>query len=231
MNNTEKYIEKYKELESVARRVFKLSESESISYFLGHKNEYRQFRDAISYCQEVRNFLQHKGKVNDAFAIEPSDSMIEFIDQLIERIKNRPHCMEIAIKLADMYWQNYDGNVKKTMRIMREKTYTHVPIIENVRVVGIFDENSIFNEIVEIDDKLSFRDIYNYLSLEGRDMEVFLFCKNMYVDDLRTEFEKQFQKGNRIGVAFITTSGKASDPVLAMVTPWDILGNRDESVY
>jgi hypothetical protein len=233
MNNADIYIEKYKQLETVVRRVYNLKDTDSISRSLSDKNEFRRFKDDIVYCQDVRNFLQHRIKVNNSFSVEPSEQMIHFIEMLIERINKRPHCMDIAIKFANVCWKSYSDGVKGAMTEMRAKLFTHLPIMEDNRVVGVFDENSIFNyiadnEIVGIDASLKFSDIKKYLSLENRDMEVFTFSKStLYVDELCLEFEKKFKKGQRLGVAFLTASGKASEPLLAMLTPWDMLGNEE----
>ena len=63
-------------------------------------------------------------------------------------------------------------------------------MIENNRLIGTFDENSLFNyiadnEIVDVDDNLKFSDIMVYLSYTDREMEDFIFVKStMYVEDL-----------------------------------------------
>lgn len=65
-----------------------------------------------------------------------------------------------------------------------------IPMIENNRLIGTFDENSLFNyiadnEIVDVDDNLKFSDIMVYLSYTDREMEDFIFVKStMYVEDL-----------------------------------------------
>ena len=172
MTNADIYISKYKELEAVVRSVYNLSENDSISHYLKNKTEFRKYRDEISYCQEIRNILQHKTTFGNAYAVEPSNSMIEFIDSLITRIKIRPKCADHSIMLKDIYWCSYSDYVKTAMVNMRKFVFTHIPILEDDRVVGVFDENSIFNylsdnEIVEVDNQLTFMDIKPYLSIDG----------------------------------------------------------------
>jgi len=234
MTNAEVYIEKYKKLEATARKFYDFPEDEPVSHFLRGRSEFRQIYADIKYCSEVRNFLQHKEKVDRSFTIEPSDSMMIFIDNLIKRIQKRTHSIDIAIKFKDIYWRSLTDNIKEAMLVMRSRVYTHVPILNNQQVIGVFDENAVFNYladsgIIDIDDSLTFCDLRDYLSMEKRDMETFIFKKSsLYVDELRSEFEKAFQKGIRIGVAFLTPSGKASEPLQAMITPWDILGRCED---
>lgn len=233
MANTDIFLDKYKQLEEVVRSTYGLKDEDSISYYLNGKTKFNQFRNEIKYCQDVRNLLSHKQKVKDSFAVEPSQGMIDFIDSLINRIKGRRKCREIQIGFANVYWETLDGNVKKTIKAMRSHVYTHIPILKDGVVTGIFDENSIFNyladnEIIEVDDALTFRNIEQYLSLSDRELETFLFSKaDRYVDELECEIESYFQKGQRVGVVFITQNGAETEKLLGIITPWDIIASAN----
>ena len=229
MTNADIFIDKYKQLEEVVRSTYHLKDNDSISFYLSGQVKYQRFKDDIKYCQDVRNLLSHKKKLNNSFAVEPNKQMIEFIDNLISRIKKRAKCLDIQVKINDVFWETIDGNVKETMKKMRENLYTHVPILENGIVIGVFDENSIFNylakeEIIEVDSELSFKDIEEYISLEGRDMEEFLFFKNDgYVEELENLIESYFRKGKRAGITFLTQNGKPNERLQGIITPWDII--------
>ena len=112
MSNADIYINKYKELEATVRSVYRLAASDSITYCLKNRAEFRKYRDDIVYCQEVRNILQHKTTFSGSYAVEPSDSMIEFIDSLIVRIRKRPKCLDYAVMMKDVYWRSHGDNVK-----------------------------------------------------------------------------------------------------------------------
>lgn len=193
MNNADIFLDKYKQLEEVVKSTYKLNgkdNQDSVARYLENQNRFKAFKDEIEYCREVRNLLAHKKKINNDFAVVPSERMIEFIDTLIEKVRSRTKCLSIAIDLPHVFWQDLNGNVKDTMKMMQQKLYTHVPILENGVVVGVFDENSVFNyladeEIVCVDDNLTFEDIKSFLSLADREMEEFIFIgRNCYVDEL-----------------------------------------------
>ncbi len=229
MTKTEEYIEEYKKLEEVVRSIYKIGNEDSISYYLNKQDKYRKYKEDIKYCQEVRNLLQHKSKLWDEFSVEPSRKMIQFIRILIEKVKNRLKCNDIQITRNNVFCQPINGNVKAAMKNMREKMYTHIPIIEDGRVIGVFDENSVFcyladEGIVDIEEKLTFGEIKEYCSLEGREMEEFLFFRaTSYVDELENAFEKTFRNKKRIGMVFLTANGKATEELQGILTPWDIL--------
>ena len=232
MNNTDIYIEKYKELEKAVRNAYGLNKQDSISYYLTNQPRFSRYKDDIQYCQEVRNWLQHNVKVNNSFAIVPNEAMINFIDVLIKKIKTRLRCCDIAIPVESVYYESIYGNVRKAMQTMQNKTFTHVPIMRNGCVIGVFDENSIFNyltddEIVEVDNDLSFMDIEKYIGINDREMEVFTFIKHTaFLEDLEKIFEKYFRKGQRVGMAFLTADGKATSKLMGIITPWDMIGKE-----
>lgn len=230
MSNAEKFIEKYKELEEVVRITYDLKESDSISYYLTGQKEYQKYKDDIKYCQEVRNLLSHKKKINGSYAIEPNVEMLKFIDSLLDRIRDRARCCDIQVVMKNVYWQPMDGSVKKAMQIMRKNLYSHVPILDsNGTVIGVFDENSVFNYIAdgektEISDTLTFSDISKYVSLNEREMESFIFFRpNEYVEELENNFESARRQDRRIGIAFVTSNGRSDGKLQGIITPWDII--------
>lgn len=182
MTNAVIFIDEYKQLEEVVRSAYHLRESDSISFYLSGQAKYQQFKNEIKYCQDLRNLLNHKKKLKNNFAVEPNQSTLDFIDVLIEQIKNRAKCDDIKINISKVFWQSLDGNVKNAMKKMQENLYTHIPILENGIVRVVFDENSVFNylaeeEIVDIDEDLNFQKIEKYISLKNREMEEFIFLK------------------------------------------------------
>ncbi len=233
MDNAAIFIEKYKELEAIVRMVYNIKETDSISYYLRNKEQFKKFTDEIAYCQRVRNFMQHERKLNDKFTVVPSDDMIEFVDALISKIQNKPKCMDACVRFKDIYWCSYSSKVGLAIRAMKRSLYSYVPILENGRVVGVFDENSLFNYVadhglVDISDSLTFADIKEYLSLDNREMESFIFVKSsLYVEEIEDLFEQSFGKKKKIAVAFVTNNGRPDEPLQGIITPWDILANND----
>ncbi len=229
MNNTDLFLDKYKQLESAVRSAYNLDDRDSISYYLSNSEKYRKYKEDIRYCQDVRNLLSHKKKINGSYAVEPSQAMIDFISMLIKKVKNRPRCCDVQVGFRDVFWQSPDGNVKQTIMTMRQHQYTQVPILKNGIVTGVFDENSVFNYLAHseqnsVSDELTFADISCFTSLEEREENQFIFFKNKgYVDELEDEFERAFRHGKRISMAFITANGKADEKLLGIITPWDII--------
>lgn len=230
LNNSENFLEKYKKLEETVRVTYKIKDQQSISYYLSEQSKYKWCAEEIKYCQDVRNILAHKRKINNSYAVEPNENMIKFIDDLIEKIKNRPRCSNVQIPFNKVYWRSLSDTVKDTITQMKENLFTHIPILdEKKRVIGVFDENSVFEyisneEIMSIDENLKFSDILKYLSLDNREMESFIFVKaNSFTEDLEDKIEIALKKGKRIGLAFVTVNGNPNEKLQGIITPWDLI--------
>lgn len=177
----------------------------------------------------MRNLLQHREKISDEYPVIPTDEMIDYVRSIIDKINNRPRIHEIAVPKNQIFSATLDSSLRKTINAMRNTRYTHVPIIEHEKVIGVLSQSSIFNYIadqgiVDIDDQLHIRDLKDYLSLKGDDIVIYTFQpSSIFVDELLEVFEDEFQKGNRIGMVFLTSNGKPDEELTGILTPWDVL--------
>ncbi len=231
MNNTDLFIEKYKELEMTAVTTYKLREDGRAVAELERMEQFSDIQSKLYYCRNVRNLLQHNAKLSDSFTIEPTDEMIKLLADTIYRIKNPVKCLSIATPFSKIYWRTMDSNVVNTMKAMKEHGYSHVPILLNNKVAGIFSENSVFNYLLSrdnmcLDDNLKFKDIKNFLSLHGEKSHKYIFAdKDICLAEAEDLFEKAFRHSERIAMILLTASGSPNDRLLGVITAWDVLGH------
>ena len=65
----------------------------------------------------------------------------------------------------------------------------------------------------------------SYLPIEKHKNEYYRFMpKNASFVEADEAFEKRDSKGRRLVAIFITEKGKAGEPILAMLTPWSVVG-------
>ncbi len=227
MNNNELFIEKYKELEYVITKRYNLSKTISPIAYIEKRNEYDRFDKELEYCREVRNFLQHEGKINNEFAVIASNEMIKKLDEIIEFVKNPIRIKDVFIPLSKVYYKSLDNYVYPSMLSMDYKKYSHIPILKDKKLIGVFSKTSIFKYLLEEDinrlnEDLSFRDIEKYISLNE---EYYLYEKlQTPVEEVKEEVIKNFKQGKRIAIIFVTKDGTINSDLLGLLTPYDILG-------
>lgn len=232
MSKADEYIELYKKLERITKREYGLGDSDKITGHLIRDRRFGRFTDNIDYCRRVRNLMSHEEKVDKQFLVDPSDAMIEFISKLIIELENRKKCHQIAVNLKSLYHGSMEDNVSEAMQIMRKENYTHIPILKDGQVVGVFDENAIFNyladNIVVAVDELTFKDLEEYLSVDDRELITFEFVKSdSYVEDLIKKFDVNNSLDKRIGMVFLTPGGTRNEKITGIITTWDILGSTE----
>jgi len=225
------FFDKYRELERLIQQKFPDLKGSSPIYYLIHKPGYEKYSSRLECCREIRNLLSHYPKEKGTFPIEPSVEMVRFLEELIYKMSNRQKCRDVGVPFRNMYYRTMNDRVEDTITVMRERSFTHVPILTKRRVVGIFDAVSLFNyladsTIMEFHDLL-FSDIKDYIGLEGRKKEIFTFHHQFtFLDELQEEFQRQYRRGKRIGVAFLTDTGDRDEEVLSMLTAVDVLGKQ-----
>ena len=233
MSNAEKFIDKYKVFESAVRSTYGLSNEDSIRNFLCKEQKFSRYQAEIVCCQETRNLLQHQPKIRGEYPVEPSDKLIEALDFLTEKVLDRETCLDICVKAGEVFSAKLQDSVKGAMATMRAKRYSCIPVIdEKDRVIGIFSEGSIFDYladegIVELGDALRFKDLEGYIDLGGREGTVNMFLSRTYpVEKLLNRIETATNAGQRFQVAIITNNGSSSEPMLGIVTPWDVIAGE-----
>ncbi len=230
MSSAERFIDKYKELERAVRSAYAIREKDSVGWYLSERNEFQKYKDDIQFCQKVRNFLQHEERIDGQFAIEPNERMIQFLDELIERIRKRPRCRDIAIRKDGLFTCTAQSRVLEVAAVMHRRQFSHVPLLERGRVTGVFSERTMFRYLAEHDmtppgKDLRMRDIGGYVGLDQAGTARVIFVRSaLYVEELQAQFEAAYRTGRRIELAFLTAGGKPEEPVQGMVTPWDIRG-------
>lgn len=227
MDNYERFIEKYKELEYVVSKRYTIPKNGSEISFLERRPEFSKYRKGLEYCRDVRNFLQHETKINKEFAVIPSNEMIDLITKIIDLVENPITCLNVCKQIDQIYYKNLEDYVVASMLAMNHRKYTHIPIIENKKIVGVFSKTSIFNLLLEEDinvlnSSLKFKNIKKYI---GLDTEKFMFCDSkMNVKEMEEIIVNQFRNGNKVSMIFLTTNGKEDGDFIGLFTPFDIMG-------
>ena len=232
-SNIDKFLELYKKIEFFAKKTYNCSPEQGFILPLINDRRFGSYYQKIDYCRKVRNLISHNSKFNDGFPIEPTNEMIAFLQEKIIDVFEKPKKIrDIWIIKEKIRSAKLNDKVLPIMKDMRENKYTHIPIIENEQVVGIFSENTLFEfiineEIMSIDEKTLVSDFKNLLPLDEHRSESFYFVsKEETLDKIRKMFESNFTENKRIGMIFVTHSGKPTEKMLGIVTPWDVLGKN-----
>lgn len=228
LRRADEFLNQYRELEALISLKYNLSNSESAIGFLLRRPEHQSVKAELDYCREVRNLLTHNPKVDQQYPVEPSEEMIALLNRTIERIKNPKRAKHILIPRGSVSCRTMNDRVYPAMVEMRDRFFTHIPILRNNVVVGVFSENVLLNYLIDqktiqMDNRMRFSDIADYLPIDKHKAEEFRFIsQNTLLTDIEDIFSESQKNAQRIGLLFVTNSGKPTERLLGIISAWDV---------
>ncbi len=230
MNRAEEFLDKYKQLEQAATAAYGWEPDGKAIYRLERMQQFESVRTELNYCREVRNLLQHNCRIDGAYAVEPSSQMLELMDRVLRQVVNPKRCLDICTPMDQIFARSLSDRVGPTMLTMYRRGLSHVPILTDGRVVGVFSESTIFSYLIgrqpqSWEENLRFSDLREFLNTTTRRSEVYRFLPlNATVAQAEAEFEQAFQTGKRISMFLLTKNGSREERLLGVLTAYDILG-------
>lgn len=232
MNRTDEFLELYRTLELEAAAQYRLPVDNRTVQSLMARPEFERFRPELEYCRDVRNLLSHKPKIGGAYAVEPSEAMLATLRRVLRRVQDPETNLQCATRLEDALTASLEDAVLPVMHRMHEHGYTHVPILERGRVIGVFSENTIFSCVLDetlgmLSGSTRFSDLGAYLPLSARPKQRFAFVpRNGSIYASERLLRESFDRGQRLDMLFVTENGREQERVLGLLTPWDVLGQE-----
>jgi CBS domain-containing protein len=186
----------------------------------------------IRYIREIRDVIQHPQYTGPYPAVQITESFLDQVSQLLNTLTNPRRASSICVKRGDLFVVDTTGNVRETIDVMREKKFSHIPILDDHDILlGVFNEAAIFDyfysdDVIDAQHDLTMSTILQHCSLDANHTETFRFVRpTAIVDDLIAQFTTVAGPSTRVGALFVTPSGNGSDPITGMVTPWDVLAS------
>ena len=231
MDRTESFLESYRKLEKAARAYLGKDDSHPVST-IERLAEFSNIKEKLAYVREVRNFLTHNEKIGGSFAVIPSEQMLLFINNLIKKLESPVRLCDIAVKEQEILTAKIDEPVFSLMKEMERRGFSHIPVISENKVAGVFSMSTVFLYLVKMPEcdfkKLTFYDIKDEVGIHSHVTEGFIFLKeNETVRGARRICEEYDKKHLRIGLMLLTKTGNENEALRGIVTPWDILSSAD----
>lgn len=187
---------------------------------------YQQEMRAIA---QLRNNLVHNPFSSVAEPIAyPHPEVVKRYKDIRDALLNPHSAISIAIPVHKIYTARLDSKLFKVLKDMDENIYTHVPIIENDKMVGVFSENTLLSFLAEtgeavITEDMTIANFADYVPLKSHRSESFIFLpRRASLSTLFDSFNKAIHRHERIGMVFITEHGSETEKPLGIITAWDL---------
>lgn len=229
MTTESQFLEKWKELESATHLSFPTWDGRDMEKFLKKMRVEDIDFTRLMALRNVRNTLAHNPMLNGSPIVKVNDDVLRYLDEVIDRIKHLPTAANILIPRSDVFACSRDAEIRRVVEVMLEKVYSHVPVLdEDGKVTGVFSESTLLEiRKTGVGDEKSaiMRDVDAFLSVDRHTAEVFRFVsKNDPISHLRYLCADALKKGERIGMFIVTEKGTPDEPLLGILTVWDVAG-------
>lgn len=225
------FLDRYRALEEELNKKYGSDEKSfgsPVVRFINDK-ESKPYRDKLNLCREIRNFLSHHSEFDGERIIQPSESMVRFLEEVTDYLRRPPLALECATLYADILKTTLSQKAQTVMKKMERQGFSHVPVIEGGECVGVFSVSTIFtyalaNGMEDIRDNMLIGDFAEYLPADKHSTERFRFVgKEATIYDVRGEFERKNRSGKRLAAVFITDNGSSRGKILGMLTSHDLI--------
>lgn len=192
---------------------------------------FKKYKQELLKFANLRNAIIHNSDKRKADPIaEPHDYIVKKYEEIKNCILNPASALDTIAITNNIYTIKMDEMVIEVMRKMNKNTYTHVPVVENGKLVGVFSENTIFSYVVKNHDVTIKRDMLikefaDFIPLNNHESEYFEFVpENTPVTQIEELFQNGLKDKKKISVIFITPNGKEDEELLGLITAWDLAG-------
>ena len=233
-NTTESFIRTFEEIRTEVNRRAGVPSSHrfEIERAGQHDRIVGKNRDLLIYIRDVRNALQHPKHSSEGHAIQVSQAFLDEVQILLKYLKRPPTASSVAVPRKKIKTADLADRLGDLAEEMLQAGYSHLPILdEREAVIGVFNEAAMFDYLwAEIETivgrQMQISEILSHCRLDVVRTESFKFVKpSTPIDDLVETFLYLESPTSRLGAAFVTASGKKTEPLLGMLTPWDVLAS------
>ncbi len=230
MNNqrAEEFLDLYRRLETASERMMGTDSRSSSIMKLSRHRDFQKYREELDYARQVRNLLTHEAKINGQYGVVPSDNLFRFMEKLVNRLENPPTVSLTMTPVNRLLAVKSGQKVLPLMEEMARLGLSHVPLLKNGRVQGVFSIETVFQWILDQNAPFTqdtpIEDLADYLPLSCHPGQSYLFvAPTLPTNDARDLFDKAYDRNCQIKLLLVTHNGKSDGNLLGVVSPYDLL--------
>lgn len=229
----ETFLSMYRVLEGMLDRKYAGRENGSSSVVMRYLSdpESEPVRAQLDLCRELRNLLTHNADADGQPVAEPSKAMLDTLYKIIDYVESPKPALWYATSGERILQAHLGDPALEVMRRMDKHGFSHVPVIEKNALTGVFSMRSVFSYVLKnggIGEDTRVRDFGELLKMDrpGGGEKFLLLPMQATYHDARAAFERASERNSRLAAVFITENGRKDEPLLGMLTPWDVLGEK-----
>ncbi len=230
--NSETFLQKYRILEGLLEKRYEGEKVSGSSVVMEYLRDDDSQNVRVDLLREIRNSLTHNSGSDGKAVVEQSDEMLERLDRIIEHVRRPRIAAEFGTPASQVFYAHPNDEIVAVMRNMRKNGYSHVPVEDKERIVGVFSIKCMFDYLAEegldmLGDRARISALGNRIRLDSRKGERYMFVSaDTSIVTVRKAFQRYTERNRRLSAVFVTQSGAEDEPLICIITPWDVLSER-----
>jgi predicted transcriptional regulator len=190
----------------------------------------------LGYIRDIRNLIQHPKHKGRGHVVQVSPAFVSEVEMLLNHLRSPPTATSVGVARGEIRAAGLQERLGDLALLMKRSGFSHLPILDNRgAVIGVFNEAAVFDYLwseVEtiIGHHTRVEEVLQHCHLDAGHTETFAFVQpNTPIDEIEERFVSPTSPHSRLGALFVTASGKRSDVLQRMITPWDVLHVRSRT--
>lgn len=182
----------------------------------------------LNEIREIRNALVHDFDMNKDNLLDISDKTISILEKEIIYLTNPKRAKDIYTPFDKLCYAKYNDKIEDIIKIMLEKGFLQFPIMDDYKhLIGVISPNTLLLYISKSKSNITKENVFDlkeYIPLDKHISEHYMFVnENALVSNIGGLFDKLYESRKRLAMVFVTKDGKSDQPLLGVITPYDIL--------
>lgn len=226
---SEIFLQKYRVLEGLLEKRYegrRLSSSSVVIEYI-REDDSQPVRVDLDLLREIRNILSHNAGSGGQAVVEPSQEMIDRLDDIIAYVRRPRLAVHYGTPAERICSAHMNERVIHVMRSMQKNGYSHVPVEDRDGVAGVLSIKGVFDYIAlngahSLDEDTRIADLRDHIRIDSR----YLFLpETASLNEVRNAFNRRRERNSRLSAVFITRTGRQQEKLMRMLTPWDVLSD------
>lgn len=228
---TELFLQKYRVLEGLLEKNYegrRMSSSSVVIEYLRDEDS-KGIRAELDLLREMRNLLTHHALDDGSPVAQPTAGTIELIDSVIAYVSRPKLAIAYGTPVDRIISAHMEDSLRDVARNMSRRGVSIAPVLDDDNVVvGLISIRIVFDYFVRhgrsgVED-MKLGDLGEYLRLDRpRGDNVAFAPLDTPIYRAREMFNEGHERDKRLGLIFITKDGMSTQPLQALLSPWDAL--------
>lgn len=232
LSNARIFLDLYNNLEELLKAKYANSNDKRFSNVImryTNEDEGRKWREELDLCREIRNMLSHHARFEGEDIFQPSDAIIAFLREVTDAVEHPPAAMTLCTPTDRLLTCRENDRAVDVIRKMNGAGYSHVPIVSEGKLCGVFSAGVIFSYIEAngsgaVTDRTVLSDFGAFLAADAHKTETYrVVGPGESYEGIKKVFVPSGPGKLRVAAVFVTRGGEKDGKLLGMITPWDML--------